>query len=138
MAVICEMSCGRGRAEDCRPPPLCGAVISPPEHKTTRVNLSIRINSVQRVNSGYCSRYTVDTAVDTISRDIYTDWSVPVVTTVLMMYSPDPDPPTLTNTLMQHCVATGSWTGGWCSTDGKVATIHQQLDQLRPRAPPPL
>ena len=49
--VICEMSCGRGRAEDCRPPPLCGAVISPPEHKTTRVNLSIRINSVQRVNS---------------------------------------------------------------------------------------
>ena len=51
MAVICEMSCGRGRAEDCRPPPLCGAVISPPEHKTTRVNPSIRINSVQRVNS---------------------------------------------------------------------------------------
>ena len=45
------MSCGRGRAEDCRPPPLCGAVISPPEHKTTRVNPSIRINSVQRVNS---------------------------------------------------------------------------------------
>ena len=53
MAVICEMSCGRGRAEDCRPPPLCGAVISPPEHKTTRVNPSIRINSVQRVNSAH-------------------------------------------------------------------------------------
>ena len=45
------MSCGRGWAEDCRPPPLCGAVLSPPEHKTTRVNPSIRINSVQRVNS---------------------------------------------------------------------------------------
>ena len=51
MAVIFEMSCGRGRAEDCRPPLLCGAVISPPEHKTTRVNPSIGINSVQRVNS---------------------------------------------------------------------------------------
>ena len=51
MAVICEMSCGRGRAEDCRPPPLCGAVISPPEHKTTRAPPRIGRNSVQRVNS---------------------------------------------------------------------------------------
>ena len=63
-----------------------------------------------------------------------TDWSVPVVTTVLMMCSPDPDPPTLTNTLMQRCVATRSWPGDWCSTDGKVATIHHQLASS---APPP-
>ena len=63
MAVICDMSCGRGRAEDCRPPPLCGAVISPPEHKTTRAPPRIGRNSVQRVNSDRSRIGTINAAL---------------------------------------------------------------------------
>ena len=37
------MSCNRGRAEEFRPPPLCSAVISPPESKKTRPNVSLRL-----------------------------------------------------------------------------------------------
>ena len=40
MAVKSDMSCGHGRAEEFCPPPLYGAVSSPPESKKPRMNVS--------------------------------------------------------------------------------------------------
>ena len=44
MVVKSDMSCGRGWAEEFCPPPLCGAVISPPESKNTRLVVNLRIS----------------------------------------------------------------------------------------------
>ena len=53
------MSCGRGRAEDCRLLPLCGAVISPPESENTRLNVCTRVFNVAEPNSNILRSFSV-------------------------------------------------------------------------------